>query len=112
MKAPIGYQYLTHDPQSGVWHWFKYDEVTGQQSVCTTQDPTAILDVAQEQSYNAKGTLGKANLVKVATIPEGLRQKTMNEEGWDPYRQEHTDRLFRKLMGDWAYLRIAEGFSL
>jgi len=112
MQAPTGYKYFDHDPISGIWTWFKYDDATGDMDICKTQDPTLMLDGVAEQKYNAKGTLGKDGLVKLGHITEGLRQKTINEEGWDPYRAENVDRVFKKFMGDWAYLRIAEGFQL
>ena len=114
MKAPAGYKYLTHDPKTGIYQWFRLDELSGEMSICRTQDVGAIKDILNDnkrEQYNAKGQLAKRGKwgVKAATIPYILVDKWLNEEGWDALDPRYSDKLKQKLnSNEYAYLRCAE----
>jgi hypothetical protein len=47
---------------------------------------------------------------RVAFIPNIIRDKWINEEGWDCWAPENADRLMKRLNDpDWLYLRTAPG---
>ncbi|MEM9600672.1 MAG: hypothetical protein AAF926_06590 [Pseudomonadota bacterium] len=100
---------ISIDPVSGVSHYLRVDELTGEMETLTTQDPTRILDSNQRERYDAKGPLGKADLVKIGNIPLGLIAHWKHVEGLDVYNPDHWERLRKKLDdGDFQKLRIAE----
>lgn len=112
LQAPAGFNYFDHDPITGVHTWFRITD-TGETEVCTSHDPTPILEANKAQQYDAKGSfMGNDRFVKVASIPMTLIQKWKNEEGWDAADPAHRDKLVAKLnSNEYQALRIA-GFAL
>lgn len=75
-----------------------------------SQDITPFLDRNKAMANHNDGYSETRELRRVASIPEIVRMKWMNEEGWDCCAPGNEDRLVKKLNDpDWRYLRTAEG---
>jgi hypothetical protein len=97
------------DTLTGIKHSLAVDSLTNEMYVKTEQDVTKILDENKRQQYDAKGTLGKADLVKVGTIPLGLIEHWKATEGLDIYKKEHWPRVVEKLnSNEFQALRVAQ----
>ena len=73
-------------------------------------DVEAALDRNKAMAAHNDGYSPSRELRRVAHIPDIVRLKWLNEEGWDCLAAENADRLVRKLNdADWRHLRTAEG---
>ena len=100
---------FSYDAATGMKHSLAVDSATSEMYVKTEQDVTKILDDNKRQQYDAKGTLGKADLVKVGTIPLGLIQHWKATEGIDVFNQDHWPRVVEKLnSNEFQALRVAQ----
>lgn len=92
---------------SHVWR----DEADGGGTIISQQDVAPILEYNLQARLANDGYSPSRELRRVAFIPSIIRDKWLNEEGWDAYRPDlYADRLARKLNDpDWAYLRTAPG---
>ncbi len=111
MQAPAGFSSkpLSYDKATGIYTWFRFEELTGEISTCTSQDPTAILEQNKRESFDAKGTFTRKGKwgTKAASIPVGLIHKWREEEGIDVYDPAHADAVKKKLnSSEYAYLRV------
>ena len=97
------------DTLTVIKHSLAVDSLTNEMYVKTEQDFTKILYENKRQQYDAKGTLGKADLVKVGTIPLGLIEHWKATEGLDIYKKEHWPRVVEKLnSNEFQALRVAQ----
>jgi hypothetical protein len=80
-------------------------------AVLSHQDIGPALERNKAMALHNDGYSPSRELRRVAFIPAIIRDKWLNEEGWDAYRPDlYLDRLRRKLNdGDWAHLRTAPG---
>lgn len=92
----------------GVAHFWKDTEDGG--AVVSMQDVASIVE-ANKAAYNHNdGYTRDRSMRRVAFLPEIIRQKWLNEEGWDAYDPDCAHKLMRKLNDpDWRYLRTAPG---
>lgn len=73
-------------------------------------DSQEILDENVAMSNHNDGYAPSRDIRRVARIPWALRNKWLNEEGWDAWHPEYFDRLKRVLNdSDWSKLRTAPG---
>jgi hypothetical protein len=73
-------------------------------------DVGAALDRNRAMATHNDGYSASRELRRVAHIPDIVRLKWLNEEGWDCLAAENSDRLAKKLNdADWRHLRTAEG---
>lgn len=91
------------------YHW--RDEVDGSATIIRSQDVSAALEANKAMANHNDGYSKSRELRRVAHIPNIIRDKWLNEEGWDAYRPDlYADKLVQKLNDpDWAYLRTAHG---
>lgn len=81
-------------------------------SVCeeAAYDSQAILDENVAMANHNDGYTPSRDMRRVARIPWALRNKWLNEEGWDAWNAKYNDRLTRVLNdSDWSKLRTAPG---
>lgn len=94
---------------NGIRRDYKLDE-NGQLSIRMSADIGAALDANRNMRNHNDGYSQSRELRRVAHIPDMLRLKWINEEGWDCLNPEYNDRLVKKLNDpDYAYLRTADG---
>lgn len=95
---------------AGVSYDFE-DTGNGEYLIHGTQDLTALLDRNRAMANHNDGYTPSHDMRRVATIPAIIRNKWLNEEGWDAYRPDlYGVELMRKLNDpDWRYLRTADG---
>jgi len=92
----------------GVAHFWKDTEEGGE--VVSMQDIAPILEFNKAAYAHNDGYTKDRTMRRVAFIPEIIRQKWLNEEGWDAYDSQYSDKLRQKLNDpDWLYLRTASG---
>ena len=73
-------------------------------------DVQPVLDANKAMRNHNDGYSPSRELRRVAHIPNWLRLKWINEEGWDYQDPQYADRLARKLNdSDWSDLRTADG---
>lgn len=77
----------------------------------SVQDVAPILERNKAMANHNDGYTPSREMRRVAFIPDIIRQKWLNEEGWDAYRPHlYGDKLVAKLNDpDWRYLRTAPG---
>lgn len=80
----------------------------------STQDVTPFLDRNKAMANHNDGYTADRTMRRVATIPDIIGLKWLNEEGWDWRHASFDPDVARKLVQklndpDWAYLRTAEG---
>lgn len=99
---------LLSDQPGGVDHYWR-DNGDGSGDVVSVQDVGAILDMNKAMANHNDGWSPSKELRRAAFIPNIIRDKWLNEEGWDAYRPDlYGDKLRQKLNDpDWAYLRTA-----
>lgn len=92
----------------GIAHFWKDTEDGG--AVVSAQDVSSIIE-ANKAAYNHNdGYTRDRSMRRVGFLPEIIRQKWLNEEGWDAYDPDCAHQLMRKLNDpDWRYLRTASG---
>lgn len=92
---------------SHVWE----DDGAGGGIVHSTQNVAPLLERNKAMRLHNDGYTKDRTLRRVAFIPNIIRNKWLNEEGWDAYRPDlYGDKLAQKLNDpDWAYLRTADG---
>lgn len=92
-----------------VAHWWR-DNGDGTSSVVSAQDVAPVLARNRAMANHNDGWSPSRELRRAAFIPNIIRDKWLNEEGWDAYRPDlYGERLRRKLNDpDWRYLRTAE----
>lgn len=94
---------------AGITHEWE-DVGGGDYLIHSSADVTAMLDRNKGMATHNDGYTPSREMRRVAFIPEIIRQKWMNEEGWDAFNPAHADRLMRKLNDpDYLWLRTAEG---
>lgn len=102
------FKLISHDPLSGVSHYLHVDKMTGEMHTLTRQDPTKVIESNKAHAYDAKGTLGKTNFVKVATIPNGVIADWL-AEGVDVFNPDQWRDVAKRLDdGDNRDLRVAQ----
>jgi hypothetical protein len=91
-------------------HHFWLDDGQGG-AVISAQDVGPALERNKAMANHNDGYSPSRELRRVAFIPAIIRDKWLNEEGWDAYRPDlYLDKLKAKLNdADWRYLRTAEG---
>lgn len=102
--------FLPADTPGGInYHWI--DNGDGTVRVAYSQDIGAALEANKAAYTHNDGYSGTRELRRVAFIPAIIRQKWLDEEGWDAYRPDlYGDRLVRRLNDpEWRYLRTAPG---
>jgi hypothetical protein len=90
---------------------FWRDDGDGTGSVISVQDVAPLIE-ANKAAYNHNdGYSPSRELRRAAYIPNIIRDKWLNEEGWDAYRPDlYGDKLVQKLNDpEWRYLRTAPG---
>lgn len=94
----------------GVAHYSRPDGKGGLE-VLSVQDVAPILDRNKAMRNHNDGYTADRTMRRAAFIPNIIRNKWLNEEGWDAYRPDlYAEQLVRKLNDpDWAYLRTADG---
>jgi hypothetical protein len=92
-----------------VAHYWE-DDGQGGGNIHSVQDVGPALELTKAMRNHNAGWSPTKELRRAAFIPNIIRDKWLNEEGWDAYRPDlYGDRLARKLNDpDWAYLRTAE----
>ena len=77
----------------------------------SVQDVGPLIERAKALANLNDGYSPSRELRRVAFIPNIVRLKWLNEEGWDAYRPDlYGDKLVQKLNDpDWRYLRTAPG---
>jgi hypothetical protein len=92
-----------------VSHWWR-DEGDGRSTIVSVQDVTPVLERNKAMATHNDGYSPSRELRRAAFIPNIIRQKWLNEEGWDAYRPDlYGEQLRRKLNDpDWRFLRTAE----
>jgi hypothetical protein len=90
---------------------FWEDDGEGGGLVHSVQDVAPILERNKALYVANDGYSPSRELRRVAFIPNIVRQKWLNEEGWDAYRPDlYGDRLVAKLNDpEWRFLRTAPG---
>jgi hypothetical protein len=90
-------------------HWWR-DNGDGTSSVISVQDVAPALERNRAMANHNDGWSRSRELRRAAFIPNVIRQKWLDEEGWDAYRPDlYGEQLRRKLNdADWRYLRTAE----
>lgn len=112
MSTPSGFRpFLTNQADGCNWYWRPNPD--GTHTMCMVQDTDAIVEdaKAQRNSGSVRGRLAAKGRwgVKAASIPLSLWLKWKNEEGWDAFDPNYSDKLKQKLNDpDYAYLRTSE----
>lgn len=88
-----------------------FTEHAGGYAVVSVQDVTATIEDNKAQYAHNDGYSEDKSVRRVASVPWSLRDKWLQEEGWDAYRPDlFPDRLAEKFNNpDYAYLRTADG---
>lgn len=90
---------------------FWEDDGAGGGLIHSVQDVAPALE-ANKAAYNHNdGYTPSRELRRAAYIPNIIRDKWLNEEGWDAYRPDlYGEKLVQKLnSNEWLYLRTAPG---
>jgi hypothetical protein len=92
-----------------VEHWWQ-DNGDGTSTILSRQDVAPVLEANRQMARWNDGWSPSRELRRAAFIPNIIRDKWLNEEGWDAYRPDlYGEQLRRKLNDpDWRYLRTAE----
>lgn len=90
---------------------FWEDDGRGGGIIHSVQDVGPSIERAKAMRLHNDGYNSDRTLRRVAFIPNIIRDKWLNEEGWDAYRPDlYGEKLAQKLNDpDWAYLRTADG---
>jgi hypothetical protein len=98
------------DEPGGVNHYWRANP-DGTGDIVTVQDVAPILDACKAQKNFNDGYSKSRDLRRVMFIPDGLRAKIINEEGWDPFRPDLYPEKMARLINDpdYAHFRTAEG---
>lgn len=93
-----------------VAHYWE-DDGAGGGLIHSVQDVAPILERNKAMQAHNDGYSPSRELRRVAFIPNILRLKWLNEEGWDAYRPDlYGERLVAKLNDpEWRFLRTAPG---
>lgn len=92
----------------GVAHFWRDTEDGG--AVVSAQDLTPVLEANKAAYAHNDGYTKDRTMRRVGFLPEIVRQKWLNEEGWDAYDPACAHNLMRKLNDpDYLYLRTAPG---
>lgn len=102
--------FLPAEHVGGVSHYWE-DLPDGSAVIHSVQDVAPALDRAKAMRTHNSGYSDTRNFRRVAFVPDALRQKWLQEEGWDAYRPDlYADKLAQKFMDpDYAHLRTADG---
>jgi len=102
--------FLPASTPGGVNHYWE-EEDDGTVRIVSEQDATPVVDMAKAMRGHNDGFNKARDLKRVAFVPEIVRQKIINEEGWDPYRPDLYPEKFAALMNnaDYTHLRTADG---
>lgn len=103
---------LDWDPATRHSVWHSYDDVTGETTIDSVWDaePTLELNKAawKEDELLRPGRMGE--FFRVASIPNGVIEKWLIEEGIDLFDRNHWTAVQRKLNDpSWRYLRTSTG---
>lgn len=94
---------------SGIDHFLRH-EADGSVHVESWQDPEPFLDINKAMFTHNDGWNADKTQRRVATIPNILIQKWLEEEGLDIHNPAHENRLKAKLnSSEYLYLRTAPG---
>lgn len=93
------------DFEGDVTHFSEPGE-NGDLLITSVQDVAPIIERNKRLQTLNDGYSPSRELRRVAFIPDVVRLKWLNEEGWDVLDPACSDRLMRKLNdADWAWLR-------
>jgi hypothetical protein len=93
----------------GIDHVIDYDE-RGIIIDRTVQEADPILDRNKAMQNHNDGYTHSREMRRVASIPLNLIYKWLQEEGWDAFNPQHSDKLAAKLNSEeYRYLRTAPG---
>ena len=83
----------------------------GSALIHSVQDVGPAIEAAKAMRNHNDGYSDNRSFRRVAHVPHGLRNKWLQEEGWDAYRPDlYADKLAQKFMDlDYAHLRTADG---
>jgi hypothetical protein len=92
----------------GLAHFWKDTDDGGQ--IVSAQDLSPVIEANKAAYGHNDGYTKTREMRRVAFLPDIIRQKWLNEEGWDAYDPDCAHKLMRKLNDpDWLYLRTAPG---
>lgn len=103
---------LDYDPVTRTTTWHDYDPLTKVTTISKSQDVSHILErnktLHRDDQYKRDGI--KKEMWHVATIPLGIIEKWLREDGIDVFNKNHREAVKRKLMDrDNQYLRTSPG---
>lgn len=80
-------------------------------AIATVQDVAPIFEQNKAMRNTNDGYSDTRGFRRVASVPHSLRDKWLQEEGWDAHRPDlYPEKLAEKFMDpDYAYLRTADG---
>ena len=103
---------LDYDPLTATYTYHDYDHATDTTYITTEQNIQPLLELNKKQ-YNLDNRQGvKEDWWKVATIPNSIIHKWLNEDGVDFYSKDpwHVKKVKQKLnSNEYRYLRTSEG---
>jgi hypothetical protein len=101
---------IAPDHAGDVAHWSEPDGEGGL-VIHSVQDVAPVLERNKALQTHNDGYSPSRELRRVAFIPNIIRLKWLNEEGWDAWRPDlYADRLAAKLNDpEWRHLRTAPG---
>jgi hypothetical protein len=102
---------LDFDPETGECVWHEYDDLTQTTTLTTIIDLAPCLERnKQDKNDGSNGYSPSRELQRVASIPNVLIEKWLNEEGIDVFNNNHWPAVARKLnSSEYMYLRTGGG---
>ena len=88
-----------------------WTETAGGYAVVSVQDVSHALETNRDMRLTNDGYSEDKSAKRVAHVPQSIRDKWLQEEGWDAYRPDlYPEKLAEKFNDpDWFFLRTAEG---
>ena len=80
-------------------------------AVVSVQDVSGVMEDNKAQRTHNDGYSQDRNYRRVASVPWSIRDKWLQEEGWDAYRPDlYPEKLAEKFnSAEYAFLRTADG---
>jgi hypothetical protein len=98
------------DPDEPVQSWFRWDGKSDRYEIFYQQDVEDLIEVNKAAANHNDGYSASRGIRRAASIPAGVRNKWLVEEGWDAFDPANWPTLKRKLnSSEWQYLRNAPG---
>lgn len=106
-SSPAGFKPFYRSSQGVNWH--RRNNGDGTTSYAATHDVTNILESNKAQQNHNDGWFTDEKWGRrCASIPLVLWMKWLNEEGWDAFKPEYSDKLKQKLNDpEYRHLRTA-----